>query len=580
MRPQHLVLTALLLTGTASLGWGLWLVTGPHAAGSGGRPPRGDAAQAFLAASPPAGPAEHAEHAAVRPGAGTFTHPAPAATDQADPQALCPDCDIVVITMCSMRRDRIGAYGQIEGLTPNLDALAAQSQRFDNAWSASNFTLAGLTALLTGRFGSSTGVTGWDKGLVADVPTLPEILGFYGYRTGAFTIDAPSGFRPDYGLDRGFQTMQIIPPPRDTPDGRFAGGDIGPGGASARPAATWIAAQDDSGPIFAMFHTRTAHFPFVLEDDTTDPTGVSHALWEAGATGSPGGAGQAMPGTAGGTAQKGVVAMVRDPLQDLTVAKGEAGIEVWKRQYAAAVTRADQDVGVVLQAIQDRGRWDHTIVLVVADHGEALGDHGEILHGDAYWDGVTHIPMLLRVPGLAPQAIPGLVSQVDIAPTLLALIGAVAPAGIDGASMLPLLRGTAPQIRSTTLIEGGVTIQQGSTPRGAVVSPPWVLLRQDRGCGGGAEAPRPAGEPAECLFNLAEDPGETENLVLKHPEVRDQLVARWDAFRASRATQGQTLTLDPSFVDDLHRNGYFLQGEDDPARSQASPAAPAKPPGP
>ena len=66
-------------------------------------------------------------------------------------------------------------------------------------------------------------MTGWDKGLTVDVPTLAEVMGIYGYQTAAFTTDAPSGFRPDYGLDRGFQHMEITPPPRNSPDGRFRG---------------------------------------------------------------------------------------------------------------------------------------------------------------------------------------------------------------------------------------------------------------------------------------------------------------------------------------------------------------------
>lgn len=245
------------------------------------------------------------------------------------------------------------------------------------------------------------------------------------------------------------------------------------------------------------------------------------------------------------------------------MAKGEAGIAVWKTEYAKAVARTDVDVGVLLEAVRARGNWDRTIVLVVADHGESLGDQGEILHGDAYFDSVTHVPMLLRVPGLAPRAVSGLVSQVDIAPTLLELVGGVEPAGIDGASMVPLATGRVGEIRSMTLIEGGVTLQQGPTPRGAVIAPPWALLRQDRGCGGN-DGPREPGEPAECLYNLADDPGQTRNVLASNRAERDRMVEAWDAFRAARATDGETLQLDPEMVDALQRTGYDFRVEADP----------------
>jgi len=495
------------------------------------------------------------------PGHGTFTHPAPTPTGAADRAALCPDCDVVVVTVCSLRRDHVGAYGVPvgAGLTPALDALAAEGWRFDNAWSASTFTLAGLTAVLTGRFGSSTGVTGWDKGLVGDISTLPEVLGFYGYETAAFTIDAPSGFRPDYGLDKGFQTMNIILPPRDTPDGRHGPGKPGPGGEAVRPALDFLAKRQSDKPLFLMFHSRTAHYPFVLEDDTEEPTGLVHALYETGRQR----VAENLPGNAGGTAQTGVVSIQRDEVQELTRSLGPPGLAVWWRTYAAAVTRADIDIAQLIDGLKRAGRWDKTIMLVVADHGESLGDHGELLHGDAYWDSVVHVPLLLRVPGVKPQVSGALVSQVDVLPSLLELVGAVPPVGIDGASVVPLLRGEAEAVRHTTLIEGGVARAQSKTPRGAVIGGDWALLVQDMGCGPDQRtAPRPPGEPFSCLYNLREDPGQTKNQLEAQPAVVADLLGRWASYRASHAHEGSTLQLDPKFVDALQRTGYDFRAQE------------------
>jgi len=502
---------------------------------------------AALAPGPAAAP--------VRGGALVWTGEGAPGSEAPRAGALCEGCDVVLITVCSLRQDYVGAYGVHPELTPRIDALAASGTRFTRAYAASNFTLAGLTAVLTGRFGSTTGVTGWDKGLVADVPTLPEVLGHYGYSTAAFTIDAPSGFRPDYGLNRGFLRMEIAPPPRDTPDGRAAGGPIGGGGASARPVASWLAAQPKDTPVFAMFHSRTAHFPFVLDPPAagTDPTGVLQGLWEAGLP--TGGAARAMPGAAGGTAQRGVLSAAEpDPLQGLMDRAGAAGDAAWRGAYADAVRRMDIDVGVVLDAIAARGR--PTVVMLVADHGESLNDHGELLHGDAYWDSVVRVPLLVSVPGVAPGAVEdALVSHVDLAPTLLELVGAVPPAGIDGTSLVPLLTDRAATVRGTTLVEGGVAWRESTIPRGAVIAPPWALLRQDRGCGG-ASGPRPPGEPASCLYDLDADPSQSTSVASAHPDVVTDLLARWDGFRAAHASEGATLALDPAFVDALHRTGY------------------------
>lgn len=487
----------------------------------------------------------------VQAGSGSWSAEAPTPTQHSS-EAPCQNCDVVVITLCSLRKDHLGIYGASPSPSPHLDRMMEGAFRMDSAWSASNFTLAGLTAVLTGRFGSSTGVTGWDKGLTKDVPTLPEILGYYGYRTGAFTIDAPSGFRPDYGLNRGFQQMEIIPPPRDTPDGRQIGGEIGPGGASAKPAAEWLLAQDKEKPVFLMFHSRTAHYPFVLEDDPSDTTGVTTLLWESGGNSAPG---RAMPGTAGGTAQRGVVTIAGpDPVQEGVLKAGEAGLLMWKRRYRESVEKMDLDLGVMEEAIAARGR--PTVLIILADHGESLGDHGELLHGDAYFDGVVHIPMLLKVSGMEGHSVEALASQVDVLPTLLDLVGATVPAGIDGFSLLPVLRGEKQEIRQTTLVEGGVSWHDDGFLRGAVVSPPWILLRQDRGCGEAGEGPRRPGEPANCLFDLMQDPDQQKNLATLHPEVVQDLMERWERFRVARGIVGKQLQLDPAYVQQLQKTGY------------------------
>ncbi|MFZ5477238.1 MAG: sulfatase [Myxococcota bacterium] len=504
-----------------------------------------------------------ASGAKVRPGAVTVTADPPSDV-KAPGEAICAGCDVVLVTVCSLRKDYVSAYGLQPGLTPAIDALAAEGVRFDRAYAASSFTLASLTAVLTGRFGSSTGVLGWDKGLVADVPTLPEVLGYYGYRTAGFTIDAASGFRPDYGLDRGFQRLEIVKPPRDTPDGRRRRGKPGAGGETAKPAAKWISEQPTDQPIFAMLHSRTAHFPFVIEKPTDDPTGVLQALWEAGGVLPPGK--QAMPGDAGGTAQVGAVDLGGgDPAQELVRKVGPAAIEVWRKAYADAVARMDVDVKTLVEAVAARGRLDRTVFVVVGDHGESLWDHDEALHGDAYFDTVANVPLVVRVPGIAPRAdaAPALVSQVDLMPTILELVGAVPPTGIDGRSLLPLLRGEAETVREIALVEGGVAKNDASQLRGAVISLPFTLLRQPPGCGGGADvtSPRSSDGSATCLYDLTADPGQTKNLARERPEVVEALVDAWREFRASRGAEARQLSLDPTFVETLRKSGYDFRSD-------------------
>ncbi len=496
----------------------------------------------------------------VTAGSGTFTSPPPESTESVSAQALCPDCDVVVITLCSLRQDYVGAYGQHPDLTPTLDALAAEGVRFDQAYAASNFTLAGLTAVLTGRFASTTGVTGWDKGLTADVPTLPEVLGHYGYVTAAFTTDAPSGFRPDYGLDRGFQHMQIVDSPRGTPDGRRRGGPAGEPGQTAEPVVRWLEEQPTDRPMMLMFHSRSAHFPFVITDEGADqdPTGVTQGLWDAGGADRPQ---EAMPGMAGGTNQNGVVEIVgTDPLQLLINEQGEPAVAKWREHYASAVRLMDHDIQRVMEALERRGRLDKTLIVVVADHGESLNEHGELLHGDAYYDSVIRVPLVIRVPGMEPRQVSSLVSHVDLLPTILELVGAVEPAAIDGVSLVPLLTGRADTVRTTALSEGGVARQQGELT-GAVISPPWVLVKQNRGCGGRME---PGGGPPRCLYDMRVDPGQEHDVAAQYPDVVQSLEQQWAGFREARASQPLELQLSEDFVRELRENGYDFRAPDSP----------------
>ena len=547
-------LVLLALGGLASFGYGLSKVFSA--------PEPGPTTEAIPRATAPAGPPTGA--ATVKPGTVDLTRDRPTdTTAPATDGVLCPGCDIVLITVCSLRKDHVSLYGHHHGLTPSIDRIADGGFHFDRAYAASNFTLAGLTAVLTGRFGSTTGVLGWDKGLTSDIPTLPEVLGYYGYVTAGFTIDAPSGFRPDYGLDRGFQHMKVIGAPRDTPDGRFKGGDIGPGGASAAPVVEWLDQQPKHDPIFVMFHSRTAHFPFVLEPDTegVDPTGVWQGLWDAGRIARPAADGQAMPGMAGGTEQEGVVQIVgQDPLHTLVEAKGQPAVDSWRARYAESVGRMDADIARVWDALERRGSLDNTIVVLVADHGESLYDHHELLHGDGYWDNVVNVPLVMRIPRLDGSADirPELVSHVDLLPTLLELVGAVPPADIDGRSMVPLLTGHTDTVRDMALVEGGVARHDSTQLKGAVVTLPYTMVRQDRGCDGPPHLnpPRQQGEPATCLYDISKDPTQVTNIALDNTALVDALLERWQGFRTARAKEGAQLELDPAFIEELRANGY------------------------
>jgi hypothetical protein len=172
----------------------------------------------------------------VSPGTVDLRVASPSTASATGANALCSGCDVVLVSICSLRRDHLGAYGDDRGLTPTINAFAKSGVRFTQAYAGANFTPGSRSAMLSGSFGRSTSMLNWGRGLPSTVHTLPEVLGIYGY--------AATGFRPDYLLQKGFQRMVIIDPPRDTAEGRLLDEPIGPGGATAAPMAQWNGAHN------------------------------------------------------------------------------------------------------------------------------------------------------------------------------------------------------------------------------------------------------------------------------------------------------------------------------------------------
>ena len=498
----------------------------------------------------------------MRPGTRTMVYESLKNTKQPQ-QSLCSDCDIILVTICSLRKDYVGIYKKRRSVTPNIDRIAKGGFFFKQAYASSNFTLGGLSSILTGRFGITSGVTDYEKGLPKDIYTLPQVLSFYGFQTAAFTIEAGSGFRPEHGLDRGFLRMELTEAPRNTPDGRWLDSaepvNLEGDGASAKPVGDWLARQPISNPIFAMFHTRTAHYPFVISTDgiEEDKTGVTQALWDVGRMSMPSSTDhRARSGFGKGDSTSGGA---KDPLQARVEDIGQPAVDVIHQHYRDSVKRMDKDIGVLIEAQRQRGRLDKTLWVLVADHGESLYEHEEFLHGGTFYEPVINIPMIFNIPNIKGKKspIPALVSHVDILPTILDIVGVQAPHDIDGRSMLPLLRGEKESIRKVTLASGGAAPPKGEMP-GAVIAPPWTLLLHEGGCDDveNRRLLRTPNTNSRCLYNLKTHPKQNHVLTEEHPEKVTELNNIWKYFMQKKYKKGTKVELDKSFVEELRRSGY------------------------
>jgi arylsulfatase A-like enzyme/Tfp pilus assembly protein PilF len=384
---------------------------------------------------------------------------------------------VLLVTLDTLRADRVAAWGGAAGLTPNLDALAARGLVFEEALASAPLTLPSHATILTGLEPPRHGVH--DNGtyvVPAELETLATRLKAAGYETGAFVGAYVLDRR--FGLARGF----------DHYDDRIARNESGAsvleserrGGEVASAAADWLRARN--GPFFAWVHLYDAHAPYEA------PSPYREA---------------------------------------------QAG-----RPYDAEVAYVDACVGRVLEAARQasaRGARGEPLVAVVADHGESLGEHGELTHGFFVYQATLRVPFLLAGPRVpAGERRKGTARTVDLLPTLLGRLGLAAPAGLDGAD---LLAAAAPPREAYAETFYPATFG-------------WSPLRSFRmGSLKLVDAPRPE------LFDLASDPQEADDLAPQRAESVERLR---QALRAlvGRGRPASSAAADPATEERLRALGY------------------------
>jgi arylsulfatase A-like enzyme len=399
-----------------------------------------------------------------------------------------PRPNIVLITLEATRADRMGFLGSRAGLTPNLDRLAQQGIVFEHAYAQAPLTAPSHATILSGTYPQFHHVSAAGIPLSASVPYLPDLLKAHGYRTAAFVgsiaLDPQSGFAP--GFDRNFDTYEAgfhLPQPGE---GRYRTVERRAQEVVAR-AAGWL--------------ERGQRAPFFLWVQLNDP----HAPYEA------------PPPFAGRYASS---------------------------RYDGEVAYTDAAMARLLAALRARKLYDDALIVVVADHGESLGAHGEDTHGIFLYDETLRVPLILKLPKdqMAGRRIAGRVRLVDIAPTLLEAAGLPVLPAMQGQSLLRVAR-TSPNSDQPACA-------QSDSPR---LDFGWSALESWRvGKYLLVRAPTPE------LYDLSADPGATHNLARSSQAVLDTLTAQLESFdrRMESGAASQETRLSSSELQKLASLGY------------------------
>ena len=332
-----------------------------------------------------------------------------------------PRPSVLLVTVDTLRADRLGCYGYGLDTSPEIDALAAGSVLFERALAGSSATAPSHASIFSGRFtrGHSVGFRNGDTALDG-VPTLSTKFREAGWATGAFVGNFV--LRRGRGFERGFEVYDD-----ELPDAEANRGEIAERVAEATTerALAWLEAQAGQGrPFFLWVHYQDPHGPY-----------AAPGAWRGRFLRPPDPSERPLPALDDNSGERGIPAYQR-----LGALRHPS---LYTARYAEEILYADHWVGELVRAVDAAAGEGGAVVALTADHGESFGEGDEWFVHRATTPEVAHVPLLLRAPGLAPGRRSRAVHHVDLLPTLLEWVGLPVPAGVAGAALGPWLRGEA-----------------------------------------------------------------------------------------------------------------------------------------
>lgn len=454
------------------------------------------------------------------------------AAELADPPPGAPD--VVLIVLDTVRAANLSAYGYARPTSPVFDRLASEGALFLDATSPSTWSLASHASLFTGLFPSSHGAHSESMILRTSIPTLAEALEAAGYQTSCFTSNA--FISPALGLTRGFRYTDEAW--RDGGAGqifqfgfrlldRLGFGASDKGGAKvAESFARWAAATPaDARPSFVFLNFIEAHFPYHQLPDAYLERFADRSRAELQALSL-----QLMAAQFGGGAPENAAVATR----------------LATDMYDGGILYTDDLLGRVVEAIRRRGTLDRTLLIVMADHGEMLGEHGSYGHGAALYEPGIRVPLLLRYPPLIPAGtrVATPVSTVGVYATVLEVVGLGARGPVQVGSLMGPLRGGPPGGPVMAERFGRPLLEPGDDP----VLDPTLRARTYRA---GSLKLVETSDGSALLFDLATDPREMTDLADTRRGDLARLQGELDTWSAALALPALDATLEAGAEPDL-----------------------------
>jgi arylsulfatase A-like enzyme/Tfp pilus assembly protein PilF len=366
---------------------------------------------------------------------------------------------VILISIDTLRADRLPAYGYTKVRTPNIDALAASGTTFERAYSHAPQTLPAHASLLSGELPFEHGVRD-NVGFTVKPGQwfIQSALQGRGWPTAAFV--SAYVMRAAVGLNQGFDTYDSELPPASGE--RSIGQVQRDGDATLAAAEKWLQAPDRKKPFLLFLHFYEPHRPYA------------------------------------------------PPARFASYAP-----------YDGEIAYVDEILGRLFERLRALDLYDRTTIVLLSDHGEGLGDHGEQEHGLFLYNATIQVPLIVKLPGQdRARRVAAPVQHADIVPTILDLAGVPARAGIRGRSLRPLLDGTG------TLPDTGIYSEAlysryhfGWSELYGLTDGRYRLIRA----------------PRDELYDLERDPTESASVAEERPQIRQAMRAALETLIANTA---------------------------------------------
>lgn len=383
--------------------------------------------------------------------------------------------NIIVISLDTLRADRLGLYGYARPTSPNLDAWSSRAAVFERALSPSSWTLPAHVSLFTGQYPTTHDVNLSSRRLGKEPSVLAEELRLKGYATFGYPNGGYTGWR--FGLARGFDEYFYVPK-KEEPEWRS-----GLAHAIASLEAR-VSELNDDKPFFAFVHSYDIHCPyrppepyysmFVKPDESLVETSRCYPHGDS-------------------------LGMSADQVKQLS------------DLYDSGIRWTDDVLLKLFRWLDDSGLSDNTFVVILSDHGEEFYEHGRLGHRASVYRELVHVPLMISGPGISSARHKQVVSLVDVMPTLLQLVGAPIPGSVQGLSLVPMLRGESPSDWPSWRY---VEVHRGAKLRSSFDFTTQLI--------------KDLTNSKASLFDLVKDPNEQRDIY--GPEIHSGLVQRLDGF--------------------------------------------------